>query len=97
MWMAHTLVVEGDPIGVVQYESDRSKFIGRNRELRNQRPWIRISPLAIPWGCIGSHYDLRRRVGIGPGQAAKLSYMVVVADTREEVINLARNTEVQRL
>ena len=36
MWMAHTLVVEGDPIGVVQYESDRSKFIGRNRELRIQ-------------------------------------------------------------
>lgn len=91
MWMAHTLVVEGDPIGVVQYESDRSKFIGRNRELRNPKAMDPDQPLSNTVGAVlDPIMSLRQRVGIGPGQAAKLSYMVVVADTREEVINLAR-------
>ena len=91
MWMAHAMIVEGDPIGVVQFESDRSKFIGRNRELGNPKAMDPDQPLSNTVGAVlDPIMSLRQRVGISPGQAAKLSYMVVVADTREEVINLAR-------
>lgn len=43
MWLAHTLVVEGNPIGTVQYETDRSKFIDGVEILVIPGQWIRIS------------------------------------------------------
>src|SRR5690606_33154897 len=35
LWLFHTLITDGEAVGSIQYETDRSKFIGRNRNLRN--------------------------------------------------------------
>ena len=91
MWLAHTLVVEGNPIGTVQYETDRSKFIGRGRDIRNPKAMDSDQPLSNTTGAVlDAIMSLRQRVSIDAGEFAKLSYIVAVAETREEAISLAR-------
>ncbi|HOB21105.1 MAG TPA: glucoamylase family protein, partial [Candidatus Atribacteria bacterium] len=35
LWLLHTAIVEGEQIGRTQYETDRSRFIGRGRNISN--------------------------------------------------------------
>lgn len=92
MWLAHALSVEGDSIGAIQYETDRSKFIGRGRELYHPKALDEDQPLSNTTGAVlDSIMSLRQRISIDPGKAAKLSFIVAVADSREEAINLARD------
>ena len=91
MWLAHTLVVEGSPIGTVQYETDRSKFIGRGRDISNPRAMDSDQPLSNTTGAVlDAIMSLRQRLSIDAGESAKLSYIVAVADSKEEAISLAR-------
>jgi cyclic beta-1,2-glucan synthetase len=89
VWAAHLLVVEGETIGELQYETDRARFIGRARNLRNPISVIDGSPLS---GTVGSVLDpivsLRNTVRIPPGRTAHLIFSTIVASTREEVLNL---------
>src|SRR5206468_2246151 len=41
VWLAHVAVVEGDPVGELQWETDRARFLGRGRRIRTPaaRPW----------------------------------------------------------
>ncbi len=90
VWAAHVLVVEGDSTGELQYETDRARFIGRARDLRNPISIIDGRPLS---NTVGSVLDpvmsLRRTVHIPPGTTVDLVFSTIVASTREEVLNLA--------
>jgi cyclic beta-1,2-glucan synthetase len=90
IWAAHVLVVEGDSKGQLQYETDRAKFLGRARDLRNPISVIDGRPLS---NTVGSVLDpvmsLRRVVHIPPGKTVDLVFSTVVASTREDVLNLA--------
>jgi cyclic beta-1,2-glucan synthetase len=90
VWVAHVLVVEGDAVGELEYETDRSRFIGRARGLRNPVSIIDGRPLS---NTVGSVLDpvmsLRRTVHVPPGSTVHLSFSTIVAATREEVLNLA--------
>jgi cyclic beta-1,2-glucan synthetase len=90
VWAAHVLVVEGDSPGELQYETDRARFIGRARDLRNPISIIDGRPLS---NTVGSVLDpimsLRRTVHIPPGTTVELVFSTIVASTREEVLNLA--------
>lgn len=91
MWLAHTLVIDGDPIGAVQYETDRSKFIGRGRDLSQPKAMDTDQPLSNTTGAVlDSIMSLRQRVSLDPGTTARLSYIIAVAETRDSAINLAR-------
>lgn len=90
IWAAHVLVVEGECVGDLQYETDRAKFLGRGRDIRN--------PVSIFDGrdlsnTVGSVLDpvmsLRRTVRIPPSSTVRISFSTIVAPTREEVLNLA--------
>ena len=90
VWAAHVLVVEGDSVGELQYETDRARFIGRARDLRNPISVIDGRPLS---NTVGSVLDpmmsLRRTVRVPPGHTVHLFYSTIVAATRDEVLNLA--------
>jgi cyclic beta-1,2-glucan synthetase len=90
VWVAHVLVVQGDTIGETQYETDRARFIGRTRNLRNPISVIDGRPLS---STVGSVLDpimsLRRTVHIAPGHTVRLIFSTIVASTREDVLNLA--------
>jgi len=91
IWVAHSLMLEGEGIGSIQYETSRVKFIGRGRDLDNPRAMDVEQPLS---NTVGSVLDpimsLRQRVGIRPGKSARISFIIAVADTRESAISLAR-------
>jgi cellobiose phosphorylase len=86
-WVSNFVVVEGEKIGSVEYESDRAQFIGRGRSICNPAALDRSKPLS---GTTGSVLDpvmsLKVRVRIMPGQAAKVSYLVNTAESREAVL-----------
>lgn len=90
MWAVHTVCMEGETIGNIQYETDRFKFIGRNRGLSDPMAMDVDQPLT---NTVGAVLDpilcLRRRVRLEPGQTAKASYAVAVSETRKNALELA--------
>jgi cyclic beta-1,2-glucan synthetase len=90
VWAAHVVAVEGETVGDLQFETDRSRFIGRGHNVRNPVSIIDGRPLS---NTVGSVLDpvisLRRTVRIPPGTTAHVVFVTIVAPTREQVIELA--------
>lgn len=86
----HTAVVEGEVIGELQYETDRAKFIGRNRTLDNPAAMDVDQPLSNTVGAVlDPIMSLRTRVRIKPGHSARISFVLATADNRQDVLILA--------
>lgn len=87
LWAAHALMSTGRTLGPVEYETDRSGFIGRGHTL-SQPQGIR-SRLR---GTVGSVADpafiMRRRLSIEPGKQVQLFAVTAVAGTKEEVMDI---------
>ena len=90
VWLAHVLAVEGEPIGDLEWETDRARFVGRGRSVR--------APQAVADGqalshTVGSVLDpivsLRRRVRVRPGRTASVAFATLVAASRDDVLGLA--------
>ena len=91
IWVGHSLVVEGEEIGSIQYETSRNKFIGRGRDLECPRALDPEQPLSNTTGSVlDPIMSLRQRIGISPGKSATISFIIAVADSREGAISLAR-------
>ncbi len=89
-WAVHSLLTDCETIGDLQYETDRSKFIGRNRSLRDPFSMEVDRPLSNTAGAvIDPVMSIRRRVKILPGQTVKMVYVTAVADTRRDALELA--------
>ena len=90
VWAAQVVAVEGETVGDLQFETDRSRFIGRGHNVRNPVSIIDGRPLS---NTVGSVLDpvisLRRTVRIPPGTTARVVFATIVAPTREQVIELA--------
>src|SRR5690348_10634636 len=87
VWAAHSVVVDGEAIGEPQYETDRERFIGRDRDLR--------SPLALDAGgslsgTVGTVLDpvfsLRVRVRVPPRSTRRVAFVTAVAAKRRDVL-----------
>jgi cyclic beta-1,2-glucan glucanotransferase len=90
IWAAHVLVVQGDSVGEMQYETDRARFVGRARDLRNPISVIDGRPLSNTVGSVlDPIFSLRRLVHIPAGKTVELIFSTIVAATREDVLNLA--------
>lgn len=87
IWAAHSLLAADRNLGPVEYDTDRSAFIGRG------------NTLALPQG-IRSHlrgtagsvadpaFIMRRRLNIEPGEQAQLFAVTAVAGTKEEALDI---------
>ena len=90
IWAAHVAAVEGQPGAVIQYETDRARFLGRGRSVRSPASVIDGRPLSNTVGAVlDPIFSLRCRVRIEPGATAHAIYSTVVAASREEVLDLA--------
>ncbi len=87
LWAAHVSALEGDAIGGLQFETDRARFLGRGRDLRNAVSVLDARPLS---NTVGTVLDpvlaLRRRVRIAPGQTVRVAFWTSVSATRDEAI-----------
>jgi cyclic beta-1,2-glucan synthetase len=90
VWAAHVVSVEGETVGELQCETDRSRFIGRGHDARNPVSVVDGRPLS---NTVGSVLDpvisLRRTVRIPPGTTARVAFSTMVAPTRDQVMELA--------
>ncbi len=90
LFAVHSIVVEGETIGDLQYETDRARFIGRNRSLQNPVSMDVDQPLSNTVGAVlDPIMSLRRRVRIEPGHSVRISYVLATAGKRQEALKLA--------
>ncbi|MDP9483449.1 MAG: DUF3131 domain-containing protein, partial [Chloroflexota bacterium] len=90
VWAAHVAAVEEDSGVIVQYETDRARFLGRGRSVRSAVSVIDGRPLSNTVGAVlDPIFSLRCRIRLAPGTTAHAIFSTVVADTREDVIDLA--------
>jgi cyclic beta-1,2-glucan synthetase len=90
-WVMQTVAVEGETVGTVQYETSRLNFIGRGRNLINPLSMENDAPLSNTVGAIlDPVMCIRRRVRIKSGETCRIAYTTGVANSKEEVVDLAR-------
>ena len=89
MWAAHAVVVEGEALGAVQYETDRLRFIGRDRTTRSPLALDADVPLS---GTVGTVLDpifaLRVRVRVPARATRRIAFLTGVAASRADVLKL---------
>jgi len=87
LWAAHSLMVTGQALGPIEYETDRASFIGRGGSI--SRPQGLRTHLR---GAVGSVSDpafiMRRRLSIEPGEQVQLYVITAVADARGDAIDI---------
>lgn len=89
-WAAHVLVVEGETMGPVQYESNRARFLGRGRRIHTPVSVIDGKPLSNNAGAvIDPIVSLRCRIRIRPGETARMIFTTLITASREETMGLA--------
>ncbi|MGH7893857.1 MAG: glucoamylase family protein, partial [Candidatus Binatia bacterium] len=90
VWAAHVAVVEGVRSGEAQHETDRARFLGRGRGIRNPISVIDGMPLSNTTGSVlDPVFSLRQRVHLAPGASARVVFSTLVAPSREEALVLA--------
>ncbi|WP_218939141.1 GH36-type glycosyl hydrolase domain-containing protein [Pseudomonas nicosulfuronedens] len=89
IWAAHFAVVEGEVIGETQYESDRARFLGRGRTLREAQAVLGHRALDNSQGSVlDPIFSLRLRLRVAPGKVARVAFWTLVASTREALLDL---------
>lgn len=83
----HACALEGEAVGILEFETDRARFLGRGHELRRALSILDRRTLS---GTTGTVLDpvlaLRRRIRIQPGGRARIAFCMGAASTREALI-----------
>lgn len=90
VWAAQVIAVEGKTSGALQFETDRSRFLGRGQGVHAPASLMDSRPFA---GTVGNVLDpifsLRTRVRLEPGEVARVGFTTLLASSREEALTLA--------
>ncbi len=90
IWAVHTVITEGKVVGVLQYETDRSRFVGRGHSVADPSAITEGRALSNSVGAVlDPVFSLRQRVRIRPNETARVYFATAVAPSREEALNLA--------
>ena len=90
LWAFHTVSLEGRPQGAVEWETDRTRFLGRGRTPADP---VALDGRALS-GTTGAVLDpiasLRQRIRLPPGGTVRLSFAMGMAPDRETAEALAQ-------
>jgi cyclic beta-1,2-glucan synthetase len=92
VWGVHVVAVEGTLVGPVTHETDRARFLGRGRTVRNPAALDAGAdgPLSRTTGAVlDPIVSLRARLSLEPGASATIAFTSLVAPTRERAFELA--------
>ncbi len=90
VWVASHSVVEGEDVGALQIETDRARFIGRGRSMRDPQAISDQRPLSNTVGTVlDPAFAARRRIRIPAGGSIRVAFWTFAGRTRDEVIALA--------
>jgi cyclic beta-1,2-glucan synthetase len=89
-WSAHVMISEDPNAAMKEYETDRARFIGRNRSVENPQALTSSDALS---GAVGAVLDpifsLRCKVRIEPYSRQVIAAMTIIGRTKDEVLSLA--------
>jgi cyclic beta-1,2-glucan synthetase len=90
LWCAHVVACGPELVGKVTCETDRARFVGRGRSVRNAEALDEGAELT---GTVGAVLDpifsLRVRVRIPPGASAHIAFTTFVTEQKERAVELA--------
>lgn len=90
IWMAHVIAVDGEVNPGIEYETDRVRFLGRGCSVRKAVSIVEGQPLSNTVGAVlDPIVSLRTRIHIPPGATKHITFATIVANSREEIIDLA--------
>lgn len=90
LWSFHRVSVEGEVIGDVSYETDRSKFIGRNRSIENPVALDVSHPLTNSIGAvIDPVFSLRVKVRVMPKSSVRICFSVGMTECKENILKIS--------
>src|SRR4029453_15339618 len=90
VWGVHVLSTSSDTIGGIQFETDRSRFVGRGHTSANPVAIIEDRPLSNTVGAVlDPIFSLRCRVRLQPNETAQIVFTTGVADSREHALSLS--------
>ncbi len=90
IWTAHALQIEGQPADrALEHETDRARFLGRCRTLRDAQAMQPGAALSNTTGYVlDPIFSLRQRVTLAPGASVRLLLWTRLADSREGALAL---------
>jgi cyclic beta-1,2-glucan synthetase len=89
IWAAHLSVVDGESVGDVQYETDRARFLTRNKTARSAGAVMGGWPLSNSAGAtLDPCFSLRRRVQVPRGKSVSITFWTMAAASRKEILDL---------
>jgi cyclic beta-1,2-glucan synthetase len=89
IWAAHLSVVDGESVGDVQYETDRSRFLTRNKSARDAGGVMGGWPLSNTAGAtLDPCFSLRRRIQIARGKSVSIAFWTMAASNRKDILDL---------
>ena len=93
VWAAHFAAVEGQEsgaqLGMFEFETDRARFLGRGRTLRNALAMQGSGVLSNTAGSVlDPIFSLRRRVRVEPGASVRLTFWTLLSGSRDAVLAL---------
>jgi cellobiose phosphorylase len=89
-YLMHTFYVDGNLIAEPEYETDRSKFIGRGRTLSNPLAMEFNQPLTKTTGAVlDPIMSIRGTVRVEGGKTVHVFYLTGVGESKERVFKLA--------
>ena len=92
LWCVHVVDSGPERVGSVSFETDRARFLGRGRSVRDPAALDgdRDGNLAGTTGAVlDPIFALRTRVRLRPGQSASVAFTTLIAATRERAFELA--------
>ena len=90
-YVAYMMNVNGITVGALEFETDRSRFIGRGRSVSIPHVIQTGHQLSGTTGAVlDPIFSLRRRINLPPRRRARFSCITAVADTREQALEICR-------
>jgi len=89
VWAAHLVVVEGETVGALQYETNRARFLGRGRGIRTPVAVAADRPLSNTVGAVlDPVFSLRRHVRLPARTTVRVAFWTLIAGSRDAVLDL---------
>jgi cellobiose phosphorylase len=96
-WMMHLMKVDGNTRGVVSYETDRARFIGRGRSPADPAAMHRQTLGDSEGSVLDPIISIRNTVILEPDETARVNFVTGVAETREAAMGLIEKYSDSRL
>lgn len=89
-WAAHLMMCEDANAEMSEYETDRARFVGRNRTAANPIALTDAAPLSGTTGAVlDPVFSVRCKIRVEPYSRQTVAVMTMIGTSREEAVSLA--------